>query len=109
MESHNRRKFLKNLSLTGSGLLLAPGLIKAGIAAADESPLKGKKVLLVWGGWKGHEPEQCKDIFAPWLKEEGADLTVSDTLDIYTDKALMDSLDLIIPVWTMGKIEKEQE
>jgi uncharacterized protein len=71
--------------------------------------LKGKKVLFVWGGWPGHEPEQCKDILVPWMEEEGAEVTVSDNLDIYTDSAYMSSLDLIVQIWTMGTITGEQQ
>jgi type 1 glutamine amidotransferase len=67
------------------------------------------KALVVWGGWDGHEPKQCADIFVPWLKEQGFDVTVSSSLDAYLDTALMGSLDLVVPVWTMGKITREQE
>jgi len=81
------------------------------IDGKKEAPpsLKGKKVLFVWGGWPGHEPEQCKDILVPWMIEEGAEVIVSDSLGIYTDKKFMSSLDLVVQVWTMGKITKEQE
>jgi len=68
-----------------------------------------KKALFVWGGWAGHEPKQCVDIFAPLLQAEGFDVTVSDTLDSYLDTDLMSSLSLVVPVWTMGTITKEQE
>ena len=27
-----------------------------------------KKALMVWGGWEGHEPKQCVEIFAPLLR-----------------------------------------
>jgi type 1 glutamine amidotransferase len=77
--------------------------------ALAEPTLKGKKILYVHGGWKGHEPTESVKVFVPWLKEEGAAVTVSDTLDSYLDKELMDSLDLVIQVWTMDKISKEQE
>jgi len=30
-----------------------------------------KSALFVWGGWEGHEPKQCLDVFAPLLAEEG--------------------------------------
>lgn len=66
------------------------------------------KVLFVWGGWAGHEPAQCRDVFVPWLEEVGCDVTVSDTLDAYLDEALMESLDLIIQTWTMGTITSGQ-
>jgi len=68
-----------------------------------------KKVLLVWGGWDGHEPKQCVDIFAPWLAGQGFEATVSDTLDAYLDAGKMATYDLVVPVWTMGTITEQQE
>ncbi|NLE46589.1 MAG: ThuA domain-containing protein [Chloroflexi bacterium] len=68
-----------------------------------------KSALYVWGGWDGHEPEQCKDIFVPILRDEGFDVDVSDTLDAYLDPEKMASLDLIVQAWTMGTITREQE
>jgi hypothetical protein len=68
-----------------------------------------KRVLFVRGGWEGHEPKQCVDIFAPILEKEGFEVEISDTLDVYLDKGKMNSLDLIVQVWTMGTITKEQE
>jgi uncharacterized protein len=68
-----------------------------------------KKVLMVWGGWPGHEPKQCVDVFAPILADSGYEVIIRDNLDVYLDEALMASLDLVVPVWTMGTITKEQE
>ena len=68
-----------------------------------------KKAIMVWGGWDGHEPKQCVDIFAPILEEEGFAVTISDTLDTYKDRDLMAEQDLVVPAWTMGQIEGEQE
>lgn len=68
-----------------------------------------KKALIVWGGWDGHEPKQCADIFAPLLREHGFDVEVSDTLDSYLDKEKMMALSLVVPIWTMGTITREQE
>lgn len=68
-----------------------------------------KKALMTWGGWEGHEPRQCVEVFAPFLREQGFDVTVVDTLDIYLDEPFMRSLSLIVPVWTMSTITKEQE
>ncbi len=68
-----------------------------------------KRALIVWGGWEGHEPKQCAEIFAPWLQSQGYEVIVSNTLDTYTDKELMSSLNLIVPIWTMGTITPEQE
>jgi type 1 glutamine amidotransferase len=67
-----------------------------------------RSALMVWGGWDGHEPKQCVDIFAPWLESQGFAVKVSDSLDAYLDKEAMKALSLVVPVWTMGKITKEQ-
>lgn len=76
----------------------------------DELPsLKGKKILMVWGGWKNHEPLQFTEKVKPRLEELGAIVTVSDSLGIYTNEKLMSSFDLIIQSWTMGQISGEQE
>ena len=68
-----------------------------------------KKALIVWGGWEGHEPKQCADIFAPLLRERGFEVEVSDTLDSYLNKEMMMALSLVVPIWTMGTITKGQE
>lgn len=70
--------------------------------------LKDKKVLIVWGGWDGHQPEKYALLMEKWLKEEGAQVFVSDSLEIYSDSSFMQSLDLILPYWTMGTLSKEQ-
>ncbi|MDX1284213.1 MAG: hypothetical protein R3182_04330, partial [Draconibacterium sp.] len=102
----SRRNFVKTTMVAGAGAILTPGMVLAGGGIAEPT-LKGKKVLYVYGGWKGHEPTQSVDVFVPWLKAEGADVTVSDTLDSYLDEGLMASLDLIVQIWTMGTITKE--
>jgi type 1 glutamine amidotransferase len=67
-----------------------------------------KKALMVWGGWDGHEPKQSVEVFAPFLQEKGYEVEISDTMDVYTDKEKMQSLSLIVPVWTMGEISGDQ-
>ena len=68
-----------------------------------------RSALMVWGGWDGHEPKQCADIFAPFLEENGFQVRISDSLDVYLDQDYMRALNLIVPVWTMGTITDEQE
>jgi uncharacterized protein len=68
-----------------------------------------KKALVVWGGWDGHEPKLTADIFAPILVSKGFDVEVCDTLDVYLDQDKLNSLSLIVPIWTMGSITNEQE
>jgi len=67
-----------------------------------------KKALMVWGGWEGHEPKQCVELFAPMLQEAGFEVEISDTLDAYLNKEKMVSYDLISQVFTMSTISAEQ-
>ena len=67
-----------------------------------------KSALMVWGGWDGHEPKQCVDVFEPFLRAQGFDVRVSDSLDVYLETEYMQALSLIVPVWTMGEISGEQ-
>jgi type 1 glutamine amidotransferase len=67
-----------------------------------------KKALIVWGGWDGHQPEEVAGIFGEILKAENYQVEISDTLDSYRDAEKLALMDLIVPVWTMGTIEKEQ-
>ena len=68
-----------------------------------------KKALITWGGWDGHEPEQCTKIFEDVLKTEDYEVEVVTTLDVYLDEEKMSSFDLVVPVWTMSTITPEQE
>jgi Uncharacterized protein conserved in bacteria len=67
-----------------------------------------KKALIVWGGWDGHEPEQVAAILNDALKAHDFDVEVRDTLDAYLDGEKLKGLDLIVPLWTMGKISGDQ-
>ena len=105
-----RRDFLHSSALAAAATVLLPkNIIAQASKKASASPLKNKKVLYVWGGWEGHEPKQSVDVFVPWLKSEGATVIVSNTVDSYLDEELMQSLDLIIQVISMGKITSEHE
>jgi len=67
-----------------------------------------KRALFVWGGWDGHEPKQCTDIFAPLLEQAGYVVNICGTLDVYLDVDNLKNYDLISQVWTMGDITREQ-
>jgi type 1 glutamine amidotransferase len=68
-----------------------------------------KSALFVWGGWEGHEPKRCVDIFAHLLREQDYEVEVSDTLDAYLDQDKMRSLSLVVQAWTMGTITDAQQ
>lgn len=63
--------------------------------------------LIVWGGWSGHEPEQCAAIVADMLKEEGFTVSIATSTRAFADPGLAD-LSLIVPIYTMSKIEKDE-
>jgi hypothetical protein len=67
-----------------------------------------KSALMVWGGWDGHEPQQCVELFAGILQREGYAVTVSDTLDAYLEPDLH-ARDLIVQCVTMSTITEAQE
>ena len=99
-----------------SGMRLAVGLtalagtlvVAAPAMRAQEAAAK-KKVLMVWGGWEGHQPKQTVDIFAPWLSEQGFDVEIANTLDVYLDAQKLKGLSLIVQAVTMGQITAQQE
>jgi len=66
-----------------------------------------RKALIVWGGWDGHEPEAVAELYRGFLTEAGFGVEVSDTQEAFKDQEALKELDLIVPVWTMGTIEKE--
>ena len=67
-----------------------------------------KKALLVRGGWDGHEPFPVSEILAGVLRDASFEVILSDTLDSFKDADLMGSLDLAVPIWTMGQIDADQ-
>lgn len=64
--------------------------------------------LIVQGGWEGHEPKEVAEILANALRENAFEVEVSDTLDSFRDGERLKALDLVVPIWTMGRIEKEE-
>lgn len=66
-----------------------------------------KQALIVWGGWLGHQPEEVAAIYKGVLEQEGFDVEVSDSLESFADRERLMELDLIVPNWTMGQIDKK--
>jgi len=63
-----------------------------------------KRALVNWGGWAGHEPEECAELFASILRDEGLAVEVVSDLDRYADRDYMRSFDLVVPIWTMSDL-----
>lgn len=64
-----------------------------------------KKVLLLQGGWDGHEPIQTSKRFASLMEKNGYICQISDSLEICRDLNKLKELDLIVACWTMGELD----
>lgn len=64
-----------------------------------------KKAIIVWGGWQGHEPEQCAGIVAELLREDGFAVEVTGDLGIFASPQLAKA-DLLVPIITGETLEK---
>src|SRR5438270_11938270 len=67
-----------------------------------------KHALIVWGGWEGHQPRAIAEVFERMLLTEGFEVQTSDSLDSLADAGELKRLSLIVPVWTMGTITRDQ-
>jgi type 1 glutamine amidotransferase len=68
---------------------------------------KKPTAMIVWGGWNGHDPDLCASIYRTWLMADGYDVRVETTTAAFADPSIHD-LSLIIPIYTMSKIEKAE-
>src|SRR5258708_37729196 len=66
-----------------------------------------RSVLILWGGWEGHQPEQCAEIVQSMLVEGGFQVTKENDLQILV-KSDPGKFALIVPIISMGSITEEQ-
>ena len=66
-----------------------------------------REALIVWGGWAGHEPEQCARLIAEMLEGDGFRVRIENTTAAFADPAIS-NLSLIVPIYTMSKIGKAE-
>jgi uncharacterized protein len=66
-----------------------------------------REALIVWGGWHGHEPEQCAAIVADMLRDEGFQVHLENSTRAFASPQLS-TMSLIVPIYTMSKIEKDE-
>jgi uncharacterized protein len=66
-----------------------------------------KEALIVWGGWDGHQPRECADIVARFLRTAGFEVEVDDSTSAFANPKL-GWFDLIVPIITMSVITPEQ-
>ena len=65
-----------------------------------------RSALIVWGGWNGHDPEECAAIYRRWLHEDGFSVRVETDPEVFLEPGIKD-LSLIVPCTTMSKISRE--
>jgi type 1 glutamine amidotransferase len=113
MRSSNRYHQIPLIFLAVFALACSPQNSSRVELAASIQPevlpsLKDKNILIVYGGWPGHKPELFAEKANKLLAAQGANVTVSESLDIYTDATTMSNVDLIVQSFTMDKIGNEQ-
>lgn len=68
-----------------------------------------KSALIFFGGWPGHQPRECADLFVRELSACGFRVDAVDSLAVLDDAARLGGYSLIVPLWTMGTLTPEQE
>ncbi|AWW41806.1 ThuA domain-containing protein [Streptomyces cadmiisoli] len=71
--------------------------------------MRTRKALVVRGGWQGHDPAGCTDLFTPRLEQDGFDVHVREDLSVYEDAELLAATDLIVHSWSGGELSPRQE
>jgi hypothetical protein len=74
---------------------------------SNESSSKRKRVLLLYGGWRGHSPKRIANFIEKRLLAD-YEVVRSDNLRVLSEDVLAGH-DLLVPLWTFGKITKKQE
>lgn len=67
-----------------------------------------KKALIVSGGYAPHQPKEIAEILADLLRQDNFDVEISETWDVFNDKAKVMQMDLIVPNWTEGTVTPQQ-
>jgi type 1 glutamine amidotransferase len=60
------------------------------------------RVLILWGGWAGHRPEEGAHIVADMLSEDGYSVTLTKDYAAFADAA---EYDLVVPVITNDQVD----
>jgi len=74
----------------------------------DFNNLKGKKILVVYGGWEGHQPKIFAEKITKWLLDQEAEVKLVKGTSIYANTNVMKDLDLVIQHITMSKMSPQE-
>lgn len=69
---------------------------------------EANEAWIVAGGWDGHEPFKVADLFAEDLAGTGLAVKIMTNWDAFRDPEARKRLGLIVPVWTMGTIGRDE-
>ncbi|GAA2135450.1 ThuA domain-containing protein [Glycomyces algeriensis] len=67
-----------------------------------------RKALVVRGGWEGHAPVEATELFLPFLRENGFEVRVEESPEVYADADALAATDLIVQSVTMSEISHDQ-
>jgi len=67
-----------------------------------------RSALFIRGGWEGHQPVECTDLFAEILRKEGFAVDCSETLRVLENAERVATYSVIVLCWTMGEISEDQ-
>lgn len=73
-------------------------------ASATADP---ERVLVLRGGWPGHQPVATTDAFLPFLRDGGATVRIEEDPEVYADEATMRDVDLVLQCVSMGTASDE--
>lgn len=60
------------------------------------------------GGWPGHQPWECLELFADLLAKRGYEVIRARSLEVYTDRRALSRVAATVQSWTMGEISVPQ-
>ena len=66
------------------------------------------KAFIFYGGWSGHTPAEAAELVNSKLQAQGVKTVLDDSLDRLGDLEFLETLNLIVPIWTMGTLSPEQ-
>jgi uncharacterized protein len=91
----------------GAIVLCDPPGFRSPAAPVAWSEMGMRSALIVYGGWEGHDPEECAAIYRRWLHEDGFSVRLETSTSAFADPSIHD-LSLIVPIYTMSSIEKDE-
>jgi len=66
------------------------------------------RALVLAGGWRGHQPHRAARILAAALVDHDCDVSIQSTLAPLDDGPLLATYNLVVPVWTNGRLGRER-